>query len=292
MPDDGYRTIDANGLRFAYLEAGGGPLVLCLHGFPDTPHTFESLLAHLASSGYHAVAPFSRGIYPTTTPENEDYSPLELGRDALALIEAFGQTSGAIVGHDWGAQEAYAAANLNPARVSKMVTVAIPHSRAIQASFKLMRRGWHFGVFQLPFVPERMARRNDFALVEQLWRAWSPHLHPDPRLLNYVKASYSHPSSLKAALGYYRAMPSALGGMTKRRRQEREILYRKTSVPTLCVWGSEDGVFDASVFARTTEAFTGPYKLVEMKGTGHFLHQECSREFDEIVTEFLASPVH
>src|SRR5258708_39796338 len=97
MPDKDYKTIEANGLRFAYLELGKGQLVLCLHGFPDGPHTFDRLLVSLASTGFHAVAPATRGIYPTSVPKDENYSPVQLRRDVLALIDAFCEKSAAIV---------------------------------------------------------------------------------------------------------------------------------------------------------------------------------------------------
>jgi len=83
--------IEANGIRFGFLEQGKGPLVLCLHGFPDTAHTFNQLLPKLAQAGYHAVAPFTRGYPPSSSAPDHNYSPLKLGEDALALIQAFNQ---------------------------------------------------------------------------------------------------------------------------------------------------------------------------------------------------------
>src|ERR1700741_3439332 len=108
MTDDTKR-IEANGLEFAYLEAGAGPLVLLLHGFPDTAYSFSAMLPRLAEAGYHAVAPFQRGYYPTAIPDDGDYSVLTLARDALALIAAFGKQTAVIVGHDWGASSGYVA---------------------------------------------------------------------------------------------------------------------------------------------------------------------------------------
>jgi pimeloyl-ACP methyl ester carboxylesterase len=287
MLNNNYKMIDANGLRFAYLEAGQGPFVLCLHGFPDTPHTFDLLLGTLAKGGYHAVAPFTRGIYPTAVPADHDYSPLQLGRDALALIAAFGQTNATIVGHDWGAMSAYAAANLEPARVSEMVTIAIPHPRAIRMDLGLMRRGWHFAFLAIPWVAEFFVRVGNFALLRHFYRVWSPSMSLDQKLISKVTDSYSEPESLKAALGYYRSFALAFLGVGRKQRREREILFRKTSVPTLCLVGAEDGVFDETVFDRTPEAFTGRYELIKIREAGHFLHLERSADFLEKVLAFL-----
>src|SRR5258708_3650864 len=94
--------VTANGVRFAYLEEGRGPLVLLLHGFPDTPQTWDRARPALAEAGYRAVTPFMRGYAPTEIPHAEAYDSDTLGRDALALIEALGERDAVVVGHDWG----------------------------------------------------------------------------------------------------------------------------------------------------------------------------------------------
>jgi pimeloyl-ACP methyl ester carboxylesterase len=287
MPSDQYRTVEANGLRFAFLEAGSGPLVLCLHGFPDTPHTFDRLLPELAMAGYHAVAPAMRGTYPTDIPKDKDYSPVELGRDAIALITALGERRGAILGHDLGAMGAYAAANLNAAIITKMITIAIPHPRAIRINLGLIVRGWHFAFLPIPLLAERVARWNDFALLRHFRHAWSPNLQVAATVMDEIRTAYSQPGSLRAALGNYRSSALVFAGMGKEKRHDREILLRQTTVPTLCFAGDVDGVFDEATFDRTPEAFTGYYELVKLKDAGHFLHLECAEEFRAKVVAFL-----
>src|SRR3569623_853429 len=97
------RWVRANGLDFAVLEAGQGPLVLCLHGFPDTAWNMRELVLALAGAGYRAVAPFTRGYAPSSLAADDDYRTTTLARDALALIEARGEKRAFIVGHAWGA---------------------------------------------------------------------------------------------------------------------------------------------------------------------------------------------
>src|SRR3954471_20894397 len=96
--------ISANGVDFAYLEAGptDGPLALCLHGFPDHAPTWEPLMADLADAGYHAVAPWMRGYAPTGLAPDGNYQVASLALDALALADAFaGDDGGAVlIGHD------------------------------------------------------------------------------------------------------------------------------------------------------------------------------------------------
>src|SRR5262252_8591367 len=105
------RTVLANDLEFGILEAGSGPLALCLHGFPDSAQTWRDLLPELADAGFRAVAPFMRGYAPTAVPADGRYQMGVLAADAIALHEALGADERAvIVGHDWGAGAAHGAA--------------------------------------------------------------------------------------------------------------------------------------------------------------------------------------
>ena len=97
-------AITANGVEFACLELGEGPLALCLHGFPDSATSWRHLLPALADAGYRAVAPWTRGYAPTAVPADGAYQTGALATDAVALHEALGGDGDAvIVGHDWGA---------------------------------------------------------------------------------------------------------------------------------------------------------------------------------------------
>lgn len=283
-------SVVANGIRFAYLEAGVGPLVLCQHGFPDTPHTFDALMARLAEAGFRAVAPWTRGIYPSSEPTNGDYSPLELGRDVLGLLAALGGQVAGIVGHDWGAMSAYAAANLEPGAIPRMVVEAIPHPRAIRMNPALMWRGWHFGFLAIPWVAAGVARVWDFALLRHFHRAWSPGCVHDPALLARFAESYSNPGTVAAALGYYRSMPLTFLGVGGRRR-DHEILFARTSVATLCFAGMRDGVFVEADFERSREAFVGEYGLVKLAGAGHSPHLEEAELFLRRTVGFLQAGI-
>src|SRR5258707_10001114 len=106
---DAVQYVDANGLKFAYLEDRSGPLVLMLHGFPDTAHAWDDLRPRIAANGYRAVSPFMRGYHPSAIPDH-DSDQETLARDPLALIDALGAREAIVIGHDWGASAAYGAA--------------------------------------------------------------------------------------------------------------------------------------------------------------------------------------
>ena len=102
------RVVTVNDVEFTCLAAGDdGPLALCLHGFPDSAHTYRYLLPRLAAGGYRAVAPFMRGYAPTAVPADGRYQTGMLAMDAIGLHEALGGDGDAvIIGHDWGAHGA------------------------------------------------------------------------------------------------------------------------------------------------------------------------------------------
>ena len=153
-PSETVKFVEANGLRFAYLEWGGGPLVLAIHGFPDTPHTWSVIGPALAAQGYRVVAPFLRGYAPSGLPARDTTTKI-LGEDTVALITALGEPRAHLLGHDWGAEAVYAAAGLAPERIITLTAVGIPHRAAVLPTPKL---GWalrHFLTLTLPGAEKR-----------------------------------------------------------------------------------------------------------------------------------------
>lgn len=286
MKNEKLHEVDANGIRFAYLESGSGELALLLHGFPDTAHTWDQFRPRLAEAGYRVVAPFLRGYPPSSAAPDGDYSPITLGRDVLELITALGHQRATVIGHDWGALCAHSAASQEPERITRMVTVAIPHPRATPPDLKLFRRAWHFLFFQVGGVSDWWTRRRDFAFIDYIYRWWSPGWETDPEEMRHIKDTLSAPGALDAVLGYYRSFMRA--GIGAEGRRTREVMGRKTSVPTLAIAGDQDGALSLDSFERTPEAYTGPYEWCVLPGTGHFPHREHPAAFQRKVLEFVA----
>jgi pimeloyl-ACP methyl ester carboxylesterase len=121
------RFVDVNGIRMHITEAGEGPLVLFLHGFPESSHSWRHQLVGLAEAGYHAVAPDQRG-YPNTErpPSVEDYTLHHLVGDAVGLIGALGAPNAVVVGHDWGSPVAWNTALFRPDLVRGVVSLSVP----------------------------------------------------------------------------------------------------------------------------------------------------------------------
>jgi pimeloyl-ACP methyl ester carboxylesterase len=265
---DQIQFVDANGLRFAYLEEGAGPLVLLLHGFPDTAHTWDDLRPRIAAKGYRAVSPFMRGYHPSAIPDR-DPDQETLARDPLALIEALGARDAVVIGHDWGASAAYGAAALGPDRVKKLFVLAIPHPATLKPTLKKLWGVRHFAAYKLPGAPDRFAH-NDFAALPAIYRRWSPTWNPDPAEFEAVRASFANPASLHAAFGYYRKLspiPSA-------------SLKTRISAPTVVFAGLDDPIAEPSDYRGAARMFENDYIVEEVPG-GHFMHREHPDVFAE-----------
>jgi epoxide hydrolase A/B len=122
-----HRDVEVGTLRMHVAEQGSGPLVVLLHGFPESWYSWRHQLAALAEAGFHAVAPDQRGYGRTDRPEATDaYTLLHLVGDVVGLISALGEERAVVVGHDWGAPVAWHTALLRPDRVLGVAGLSVP----------------------------------------------------------------------------------------------------------------------------------------------------------------------
>lgn len=281
-------SVHANGVDFTFLECGTGPLALCLHGFPDSAHTWRHLLPALADAGFRAVAPFMRGYAPTSVPEDGLFQTGALSADANALHDVLGGGEDAVlIGHDWGAPAVYGAAGSAPDRWRKVVGMAVPPGGAMGAAFlgnrEQLKRSWYMFFFQHPLA-DLVVPADDLAFIAELWSEWSPG-HDATADLPHVKASLREPANLAAALGYYRA---TLGN--GRRDPELDAIEAAGGAqlpqPTLYLHGRDDGCVGVEV-AELARSMC-PWATVDIvNGAGHFLQLERPAIVNELVAEFL-----
>ena len=256
--------IDANGLSFAAVAWGdsGDPLVLCLHGYPDTAWTWRRVGPLLAERGMRVVAPFMRGYGPTDLAPDGDYSAQALAADAVALRGelADGGRPATLVGHDWGALAAY---GVPEGTFDRVVTLAVPPPETLTSVppallARQLRSSWYMGFNQIRGVAERMQDR----LVPALWRTWSPGYDATDELAR-LRESWAGRGRRAAALGYYRALrPSGLPGR---------------STPSTYLHGERDGCVLPEVARRAGAEIVG--------AAGHFIHLERPDVVVERVTE-------
>jgi pimeloyl-ACP methyl ester carboxylesterase len=290
MHDQTPSFVTANGIDFAYFEMGTGPLALCLHGYPDTAHTWRYLLPELAAAGYRAVAPFNRGYAPTSLDPAGRYQSGMLGEDANALHEALGGDAEAvIIGHDWGAHGAYSASVTNPDRWRAVVAAAVPPGPAVANAFftyEQLHLSWYM-FFNLTPLAELAIGLNDYEFITKLWRDWSPG-YDEVLDVDHFIAAMEGPDRLSAALGYYR---QTLDGTL----QDPQLAAAQAATmaippqPLLYLHGRNDGCMGAWIAEGVTDLLTVPGSRVEiLANAGHFLQLEAPEAFNAAVLTFLS----
>lgn len=270
-------TVDTGEGRFACFAQGAAdaPLALCLHGFPDTPRTWRFLTVDLARAGWRVVCPSLRGFGPNRLLDPVAAGPTALGRDANALHRALGGDARAIlIGHDWGAAAAYAAAVAEPERWSRLVAASWPPAPADidLASFDQMRRSWYVFLFQLP---EAARLVSDPAFIANLWRVWAPDFDAATDAAAAADA-LRRAENGSLVLEHYRALFRGGDGALKPPRQ-----------PTLYIHGARDGCIGVELIEGLT-AKLGPRSRVRvLDQVGHFPQLEAPAAVSSAVLGFL-----
>ena len=169
-----HRHANLGDVRLHYVEAGEGPLVLLLHGFPQFWYEWRHQIPALVEAGFRVVAPDMRGYNLSDKPPGVRAYRLELlARDVERLILACGERTASLVGHDWGAIVAWIAAMRHPERVDRLVILNVPHPArfldGLLSPGQLLRSSYMF-FFQIPRLPEAVIRAGDFALLRSVFR--------------------------------------------------------------------------------------------------------------------------
>ena len=245
-------------------------MALCLHGFPDSAHTWRHLLPALAGAGFHAVAPFLRGYAPTAVPDDGRYGIEALVADAVALHQVLdGDGDAVLIGHDWGAEAAYGAAASAPERWRRVVTLAVPPpglDPVLFGDYQQLKRSFYLFLFRdsLARAMEVVAA-DGMAFLDRLWRDWSPG-YDAAEALARAKESLRPPANLAAAISYYRdsAVVAPPG--------------RRAGRPTLYLHGSADGCIGAELVGGAERLLPPGSRMTLVQGAGHFPHLEQPEE--------------
>jgi len=274
-----HRDISANGVRLHAAEAGEGPLVLLLHGFPQFWWTWRSQLTALADAGFRAVAPDLRGYGASDKPPR-GYDLPTLSADIAALVRALGERDAVVVGHDWGGLLGWTTAALHPRSVRRLVVLSMAHPRRLRASMadRGQRRALRYALrFQLPRLPERMLTRADDDPVAELMRRWSgPQWATTADFAEAVRryrAASRIPQAAYGAMEYHRwAARSQLrpDGLRYARRMAAPI-----TAPTLQLHGELDTCVLVGSARGSGRYVAGAYEWRGLPDVGHFPPEEA-----------------
>jgi pimeloyl-ACP methyl ester carboxylesterase len=265
-----------DGLQFDVTDVGprDGPAVVCLHGFPQDRTSYDAVAPILVERGMRVLAPDQRGYSPGARPSGRSaYALRELVADVLELLDAAGVDAAHVVGHDWGGAVAWALAGRHPDRILSVTALSTPHPAAFRAAAlrsSQAARSAYMAFFQVPWLPEAVVLAGRGHLLRSGLRA----SELPARQADHYAERMSEPGALRAALGWYRAIPVSRGYGAGRIR-----------VPASYLWGERDPFF-APAAARGTRAFvSGPFTERSLPDAGHWLPETRAVEVAESVLE-------
>jgi pimeloyl-ACP methyl ester carboxylesterase len=304
-----HRQVQVGSLSMHIAEAGEGPLVLLLHGFPESWYSWRHQLTALAAAGYHAVAPDQRGYCQTTAPASAaEYTILHLTGDVIALMDALGAADAVVAGHDWGAPVAWHTALFRPDRIRGVVALSVPYRpRGSSPPIATLRRhlgdAFYMVYFQQPGVADAELSRDpvttfrkvlcslsgdgpamtlipagggflDAARDPGTLPSWLTDQDIDAYLAQYAQAGFTGP------LNWYRNMD---------RNWELTAAWQHAPILTPAVFaaGDRDPVLS---FASPDALGTFVPKLtrsVILPGCGHWTQQERPGDVTAVMLEFL-----
>lgn len=276
-------------LRFSAFAAGQGPTVLFLHGFPDSKASFDNQLIAFARAGYRGVAVTMRGYEPEAQPADGDYHAIRMAEDVAAWIRQLDTEPVHVVGHDWGANIAYAAAALAPELLRSLTVIAVPHPVRFAEAFandaEQQKRSAYIMEFQQPGFEDRIVS-DDCAYLEALWRSWSPQWNMPADRLADMKAVFRQPGVAQAALEYYR---QAFDNSSAAALETHALFTNPISLPTLAVCGTEDKCITADIFigAMRAEDFPHGLQIEQVEGAGHFVHAEQPEAVNQLILNWV-----
>ncbi|HVS29816.1 MAG TPA: alpha/beta hydrolase [Thermoanaerobaculia bacterium] len=266
-----------NGIDLHFIEAGTGPPVMLLHGFPEHSYSWRKQIPALAAAGFRAIAPDLRGYNESSRPPRvEDYRLTVVAQDIAALIEHVGAPV-ALAGHDWGALTAWYVAMTRPELLRKLVILNVPHpvpfSRELHRSTSQKLRMAYQLFFRPPWIPELLMP----ALLPLMMRRAGRFSAED---IATYRAAWRKEGALRGMANYYRAMA------VKQNRRELRELVRRIDIPTLLIFAKHEPVFTR----ETTEDFdewVPNLRIARVARAGHYVQTDQPEIVNALLIEFL-----
>ena len=278
-----HHQVIANGVNLHVVQDGPrtGRLVILLHGFPEFWYGWRWQIPFLAAAGYRVWAPDQRGYNLSEKPSGlAAYGLDQLGADVIGLVDAAGQDTAFLVGHDWGAAVAWWIAAKYPARLAKMVIINVPHGAVLMEHLRRnlaqIRKSWYMFFFQLPYLPENLIPLGNWHLfAKTLKNSSRPGTFTNADLDLYRQA-WSQPEALTAMLNWYRAV------MQKPPMPPDNL---RITVPTLLIWGAQDK-FLGRELARPSIDLCDHGRLVLIEEATHWVQHEEAGRVNELIDTF------
>lgn len=265
-----------------YVEAGEGPLVVLLHGFPEFWYSWRHQIPALVEVGYRIVAPDMRGYNTSEKPDSvADYHVDRLADDVAELIAERGEDSAHVVGHDWGAVVAWHFAGRHADMLEKLTILNVPHPRTMLRWLKTPKqllKSWYMFFFQLPWIPEAAIRAGDYAYPRKVYKRGTVRrgAFSDEDIERYIQA-FDEPGALTAMLNYYRAAARGVGDASRPPVIEAD---------TLVIWGEQDVALRVEMAEPPADLV--PNARVEyLPDASHWVQVDRPERVNELLLAFL-----
>jgi len=274
---EGYAEV--GDVRLHYVEAGDGPLVVLLHGFPEFWYGWRLQIAPLAAAGFRVVAPDLRGYNLSSKPDGVvAYGAEKLAADVRGLIQERGAESALVVGHDWGGSVAWTLAMNHPEVVDRLAILNAAHPRKLNEGLRhpsQLRRSWYFFYFQLPDLPEHHALADDGEFLQDFLRDAQPP-YTSEEMKRYIEA-WSQPGAATAMINYYRfAVRHSSGDI------------RSVTAPTLVIWGEKDRYLGPDLAEPHHEDVPNLDRVERLPDASHWVHHDEPERVTQLLIDFFA----
>jgi pimeloyl-ACP methyl ester carboxylesterase len=276
---EGYADVGDQTLH--YVEAGDGPLVVLLHGFPEFWFGWRLQIAALAEAGFRVVAPDTRGYNLSSKPEGFDaYAVDLLAADIRALIGERGADSARLVGHDWGGTIAWTMAMDHPEVVDRLAILNAAHPRRLQEGLhhpSQLRKSWYFFFFAIPGLPEDVVHARDWHFFRHFLHEANPP-YTQEEIDRYVEA-WSQPGAAAGMINYYRASVRAS-------QSEAEAKLTPISAPTLVIWGEDDSYLGPDLAEPDPDDVPNLDRVERLPDASHWVHHDQADRVNQLLTDF------
>jgi len=313
-----HRFVETNGIRMHIAECGEGPLVVLCHGFPESWYSWRHQLPALAAAGYHAVAPDQRGYGQTDAPTDiSQYTQLHLVGDIVGLLDALGEETAVIAGHDWGAPVAWNAGLMRPDRFRAVIGLSVPYTpRGAVKPTAGMKAAFGDNFFYILYFQEPgVAEAELSADVRRALRMFlyfgsgdppadevRPPLPKTAKFLDMMRdpgpdwQTWLTPADLDFYIGEFERA-TFRGGLNWYRNVDRtwELMApfhnAKMTQPALFIAGERDGVIrmNPGALDRLKDNVPNLQAKVLIPGCGHWTQQERPNEVNAAMVGFLKS---
>jgi epoxide hydrolase 4 len=276
---DGYAEVGDQ--RLHYVEAGDGPLIVLLHGFPEFWYGWRQQITPLAAAGFHVVAPDMRGYNLSSKPGGvAAYDSAPLAADIAGLIRERGAQSALLVGHDWGGTVAWATAMNHPEVVDRLAILNAAHPRKLLQGLHhpgQLRKSWYFFFFDLPELPESIVHADHWRFFRHFLRDAHPAITPQ-EFERYIEA-WSQPSAATAMINYYRASV---------RQKHPEAQLRPLQAPTLVIWGQRDRYLGQELAEPDHDDVPNLDHVEFLPDASHWVHHDEAGRVTQLLADFFA----